>query len=113
MLTMMNVRFGDTTVGGAKLLVDATSIGVASGVYTSRSFDAGQLVTWLGIDAQPVGAGLSMSLRTSVDGVAWTPWGAPAGAAPGRYVQYRLDLMKASPADPAPVVKDVVVNYQR
>jgi hypothetical protein len=121
LLSQMNVRFGDSTVGGAKVMVDWMRVGPTAGVYTSRMFDAGQLVSWTGAYTTtqvplPVGAGVNVMLRTSADGTVWTAWTTPAVVAiagPSRFVQYRLDLTTTSASEPAPIAKDVAIRYER
>jgi hypothetical protein len=121
MMAQMNLRFGDSTAGGAKLLVDWVSIGATTGTYVSRAYDAGQAVSWTGafVTTQlplPLSASVTSTLRTSNDGVTWTAWTTPAAVAlagPSRYVQYRLDLTMTSPSNGAPIVKDVAINYER
>jgi hypothetical protein len=87
--------------------------GMTQGTYTSAALLAPWPYTGVGFlwqTGQP--AGVSLALRTSVDGVAWSPWqprpatedgpqrhglvSADLWFAPGAYVQYRVTLSGAS-----------------
>jgi hypothetical protein len=83
-----------------------------SGLYTSDVIDAGGPVSWDSIAADldlPAGTAVTVSLRTSEDGNAWSGWSSPEGltgatqpvAIPnGRYIQYELTLTGDGSASP-------------
>jgi len=93
----------------------------ASGTFSSRVFDAGQVVTWhmLGWSADtPAGTSLALSYRTgntpTPDGTwtSFTPVNASGGALAGnsRYLMYQAQLA-TSDTSQTPVLKDVTVTY--
>jgi hypothetical protein len=90
-----------TSYGSSPMQVDWARVGQypAAGSFESCVQDAGQLVTWSTAtwDAStPSGTGLTVSTRTSVDGMTWSGWSVLSGSnitsPAGRYLQYRLNL---------------------
>ena len=103
----------DGTGGGAVKLNIPTS---TSCVFTSRIFDAGNLVDWVSISStQTTPAGTSIVLEVNVgnaDG-SWTGWRSnqvPLNNFGGQYAQYRATLTTTDSAQ-TPVLEDVTLNY--
>ena len=93
----------------------------SSGTFTSRVFDAGESMSWIGLSwtaDQPAGTGVTMSARTgdtpTPDG-SWSAFraitssGDPVGAA-SRYIQYQATLSTTDP-DQTPTLRDVTLTY--
>jgi hypothetical protein len=96
----------------------------AAGNYTSAIFDAGAVVTWLSTSwtaTVPSGTGVVVRYRTgnttTPDDGTWTAYKAipTSGAASGgvsRYFQFTVAETTTVPGQ-TPVVKDVMVGFQR
>lgn len=107
----------------------ALARGSTSGTYTSPILQTEQPfvaygLTWYAI--VPVGGQLSVTSRSSLDGVAWSDWQTAAGETyvagndrllsaemlfgEARYVQYRL-ILRASPDGTSPTVRNIRISY--
>ncbi|MCL4830734.1 MAG: PKD domain-containing protein, partial [Caldilinea sp.] len=118
------VYFGDDY---SPLIVDWVRAGryPSSGVYTSCTQDAGQIVNWSQSTLTatlPTSTGVVLATRTSLDGVSWSPWSDAAGSIisgtatltptspSGRYLQYRLTLSSSDPLN-SPEVSALDFSY--
>jgi hypothetical protein len=92
----------------------------ASGTYVSCALDAGRQAEWTSLSwvaSAPAGTSLSVSARSSIDGISWSAWvdvsasGAAPGVPNGRYIQYGVTLA-SSDAQSSPAVDTVTASYQ-
>ena len=108
----------DFNAGGGNLSVDWLHMTpyAASGTFTSRVFDAGQVAAWQRLDADVVtlpGTGSGFEFRTgdvADPGVGWTEWTPvpPSGllGQNARYLQYRAALTTTN-TEVAPILREV------
>jgi hypothetical protein len=106
--------------GGPTLSLDWLRMSpyVLLGVFTSRVWDAGATVNWLGLSSLttlPTGTALSFATRTSADGITWSNWVALNGngtivSPPGRYLQYQASFGTTN-ATVSPVLAQVTISY--
>jgi hypothetical protein len=109
--------------GGASPTLDIDTVETdppfaASGTFVGCTVDALIVMAWHSLtwDAVVPGtASLAARTRTSIDGVAWSPWsgsitisGSAIASPPGRYLQYQFDLATSTPSS-GPVVNAVTV----
>ena len=128
----------DLTVGDGALVIDymRMTLYAASGVYTSKVYDAGAAVTWTTAnwlaDVPATGATVTIEVRrgnSATPDATWTPFlkVAASGNAipnpptvssttpplgPTRYVQYRITL-GTTVAGTAPAVKELILAFTR
>lgn len=119
--TNMRPAISDYSVGGPGVSVDWIRLSPysASGSFSSRVFDAGDLVTW-GVSTwsatTPPGTGISMAIRTGNTPIPDGTWSAFASISYGgnvgviaRYIQYRAELSTAD-ANTTPALDDVTIT---
>ncbi len=86
--------------------------------FTSRTFDGGLPVSWVGVSTLvggPTGGTVSLETRTSPDGNAWSGWASVGGdgsptSPEGRYLQYRANLGATDPSA-SPIVEEVNITF--
>ena len=119
----MRAAASDYQSGGQSLAVDWLRMPPYQSpcTFTSRVFDAGELVTWSTLawtGSSPAGTSLAFSYRTGatndLSSYAWTPisGGSPATlTGSSRYIQYQAVLSSTDGAQ-SPVLEDVVITSQ-
>ena len=119
---MRPVAASDFSVFGGNIVIDWVRMTpyAASGVFTSRVFDANTIANWHTIQwtaNAPAGTGVAISVRTGstpdpVDGT-WSPFQAIPSPGPlalsSRYIQYQAVLSSSDPRV-TPELQDVIVS---
>lgn len=114
----MYVQISDLLTGDGSLSVDWIRLTPypASGVFTSRVFDAGSTRTWTGITWNgdlPAGTSIDVEARTgntSTPDGSWSSYTSTPNQS-GRYVQYRATLATTDP-HATPVLFDVALSCE-
>jgi PKD repeat protein len=121
--TQMRPMPADSDVGGPTLSVDWLRMTPydLSGTFTSRIFDAGNVVNWETLSstsAQPDGTSISFTTRsgdTPTPDENWSDWtpigpGSEIASSDGQYLQYQLSL-STTDTQVTPVVESVTISY--
>ena len=108
----------DHNAGGGTLTIDWLRMGpyAVEGIFTSRTFDAGQAVHWTDLSYTatiPSGSTLAFETQTSTDGIVWSGWApvnSPISSPDGRYVRYRASFTTGNPSI-TPTLEDVTITF--